>query len=131
MFSHTHTGVTDFERAFAFYSVVLKELGLVLRFRKMTKWPTSIGQAGKHQMWHGLCFDWQTLDKPHTGNGQMVAFLATSRAQVRRVYETALANGGTCEGAPGLRPHYHSNYYGAYFRDTEGNKVCVACHEAE
>ena len=134
MFSHTHTGVTDFERAFAFYSVVLKELGLVLRFREDDE------VANIH--WAG----WQTPDvarplfligKPfdkeahQVGNGQMVAFLATSREQVRRVYETALANGGTCEGAPGLRPHYHSNYYGAYFRDTEGNKVCVACHEAE
>ena len=134
MFSHIHTGVSDFERAFAFYSVVLKELGLVLRFREDDE------VANIH--WAG----WQTPDvarplfligKPfdkaahQVGNGQMVAFLAVSRAQVRRVYETALANGGTCEGAPGLRPHYHANYYGAYFRDTEGNKVGVVCHEAE
>ena len=48
-----------------------------------------------------------------------------------KINEIALANGGTCEGAPGLRPHYHANYYGAYFRDTEGNKVGVVCHEAE
>jgi len=40
----------------------------------------------------------------------------------------ALASGGVSEGAPGLRPEYHANYYGAYFRDTEGNKLCVACH---
>jgi catechol 2,3-dioxygenase-like lactoylglutathione lyase family enzyme len=134
MLSHIHTGVTDFERAFTFYSVVLKELGLVLRFREDDE------VANIH--WAG----WQTPDvarplfligKPfdkaahQVGNGQMVAFLATSREQVRRVYETALANGGTCEGAPGLRPHYHANYYGAYFRDTEGNKVGVVCHEAE
>jgi catechol 2,3-dioxygenase-like lactoylglutathione lyase family enzyme len=134
MFSHIHTGVSDFERAFTFYSVVLKELGLVLRFKEEDL-VTNIHWAG-----------WQTPDvgrplfligKPFdkeahlAGNGQMVAFLASSRAQVRRVYDTALANGGVSEGPPGLRPHYHANYYGAYFRDTEGNKVGVACHEAE
>jgi hypothetical protein len=58
----------------------------------------------------------------------MVAFLAESREVVSRAYEVALANGATSEGEPGLRPEYHANYFGAYFRDTEGNKVCVACH---
>jgi lactoylglutathione lyase len=42
-----------------------------------------------------------------------------------------MANGGVSEGAPGLRPEYHDHYYGAYFRDPDGNKLCVACHEAE
>ena len=60
----------------------------------------------------------------------MTAFLASSRAQVDAVYQVALAHGGSSEGAPGLRPEYHANYYGAYVRDTEGNKLCVACHEA-
>jgi lactoylglutathione lyase len=69
---------------------------------------------------------------PHVaGNGQMVAFLASSRAMVERAHATALAHGGRCEGAPGLRPEYHPHYYGAYFRDPEGNKLCVACHSAE
>jgi catechol 2,3-dioxygenase-like lactoylglutathione lyase family enzyme len=63
------------------------------------------------------------------GNGQMVAFLANSRDSVDRAYATALAHGATSEGAPGLRPEYHSNYYGAYFRDPDGNKLCVACHQ--
>jgi lactoylglutathione lyase len=62
------------------------------------------------------------------GNGQMVAFLAESREVVDRVYATALASGGVPEGAPGRRPEYHADYYGAYFRDTEGNKICVAYH---
>ena len=65
------------------------------------------------------------------GNGQMVAFGAADRATVDRAYQAALANGGTSEGPPGLRPEYHANYYGAYFRDPEGNKLCVACHAAE
>ena len=39
--------------------------------------------------------------------------------------------GSVCEGPPGLRPHYHANYYGAYFRDLDGNKLCVCCHAEE
>lgn len=68
-------------------------------------------------------------ERPHeAGNGQMVEFLARDRATVDEAHAVAIANGGTSEGPPGLRPEYHENYYGAYFRDTEGNKLCVACH---
>ena len=62
------------------------------------------------------------------GNGQVVAFLAATRAIVDAAHAAALASGGACQGAPGLRPEYHAHYYGAYFRDPEGNKLCVACH---
>jgi lactoylglutathione lyase len=58
----------------------------------------------------------------------MTAFLASRRDIVDKAYAVALANGGRAEGPPGLRPGYHQHYYGAYFRDTEGNKICVACH---
>jgi predicted lactoylglutathione lyase len=58
----------------------------------------------------------------------MVAFLAESRALVDKAYAVALSNGGTSEGAPSLRPEYHEHYYGAYFRDPDGNKLCVVCH---
>jgi lactoylglutathione lyase len=64
------------------------------------------------------------------GNGQMTALMAPDRAAVDRAYQAALAAGGRDEGAPGLRPQYHAHYYGAYFRDPEGNKLCVVCHEA-
>ena len=57
-----------------------------------------------------------------------MAFLAIDRATVRQAYEIALAHGGVSEGAPGLRPEYHADYYGAYFRDPDGNKLCVVCH---
>jgi len=60
----------------------------------------------------------------------MTAFLAESREVVDKAYAAALAGGGVSEGEPGLRPEYHANYYGAYFKDTEGNKICVACHSA-
>jgi predicted lactoylglutathione lyase len=59
----------------------------------------------------------------------MTAFLANDRGTVDLVHAAALAAGGQDDGAPGLRPQYHENYYGAYFRDLDGNKLCVACHE--
>lgn len=127
MFSHIFVGVTDFERALRFYAPLMQALGQHQRF------------VDRSRPWAG----WQTegvarplflIGKPFegehaAGNGQMTAFLADSRAQVDAVYQTALTHGGGSEGAPGLRPEYHAHYYGAYFRDTEGNKLCVACHE--
>ena len=62
------------------------------------------------------------------GNGGMVALSAPDRAAVDAVYSLAIKLGGTCEGKPGLRLHYHPHYYGAYFRDPVGNKLCVVCH---
>lgn len=58
----------------------------------------------------------------------MVAFLAESRAKVDEAFGIALAHGGVSDGLPGLRPEYHAHYYGAYFRDPDGNKLCAVCH---
>ncbi|MDI4632874.1 VOC family protein [Pelomonas sp. V22] len=127
MFSHIVTGVADFERALRFYGAVLDTLGIQQRF------------VDRSRPWAG----WQSSPEPRplfviaapfnrephqAGNGQMLAFLASTREQVDRAHAAALLNGGSDEGAPGLRPEYHAHYYGAYFRDPEGNKVCVVCH---
>jgi predicted lactoylglutathione lyase len=61
----------------------------------------------------------------------MVALLAQNRAQVEQAHRLALAHGGRCEGPPGLRAEYHPDYYGTYFRDPDGNKLCVVCHQPE
>jgi lactoylglutathione lyase len=61
----------------------------------------------------------------------MTALLAPGRAQVDAAYARALELGGSDEGAPGLRPHYHAHYYGAYVRDPDGNKLCICCHDPE
>ena len=130
MFSHVFTSVSDFERAFAFYSGVLDELHLELRFHEPQKpWAGWHSPGGARPLFViAKPFD----GLPHqAGNGQMVAFAAKDRSVVRAAYEAALRLGGTSEGGPGLRPEYHPNYYGAYFRDTEGNKVCIASHGAE
>lgn len=129
MFSHIFVGVKDFDRALAFYKPVMEALGAPLRF------------VDASRPWAG----WQSLPNPRplfligapydrkkhdAGNGQMVAFLAKDRAMVVEVHRLALTLGAVSEGEPGLRPEYHANYYGAYIRDPEGNKLCFACHDA-
>jgi catechol 2,3-dioxygenase-like lactoylglutathione lyase family enzyme len=128
MFSHVFVGVVDFERALPFYRAVMLGLDVKERFCDRSKpwagWQPSVGARPLFVI--GSPFDGQ-MHSP--GNGQMTAFLANNRAQVDAAYVAALANGGLSEGGPGMRPEYHENYYGAYFRDTEGNKLCVVCHE--
>ena len=61
----------------------------------------------------------------------MTAFQVARRDAVDLAHEYALRLGVRDEGPPGLRPQYHPNYYGAYFRDPDGNKLCVCCHAPE
>lgn len=128
MFSHIFVGVSDFGRAHAFYAPLMQLLGLRQRFHQPEKaWAAWQLQAGGRPLFIiGKPFD----GGPHAaGNGQMTAFLADTPQVVDQVHAQALAMGGLDEGAPGLRPHYHAHYYGAYFRDPDGNKLCVVCHD--
>lgn len=130
MFSHVFVSVTDFDRAFDFYSKVMQVLGLELRFNEPQKPWAGWHSEGKTRPYFVIChpFNGQSHDP---GNGQMAAFSAANRAIVDAAHAIALANGGRSEGLPGLRPEYHPNYYGAYMRDPDGNKFCVVCHSAE
>lgn len=128
MLSHVFIGLQDFERAYAFYSALMEVLDIAPRFvdrsRPWAGWQSTPGPRPLFVI--GAPWDGQG----HVaGNGQMVALLAASHAVVDRAHAAALAHGGTDEGAPGLRPQYHEHYYGAYFRDPEGNKLCVVCHD--
>lgn len=127
MFSHVCVGVADFPRALAFYRALMPVLGIAERFcepsRPWAGWQSSPGPRPLFVI--GTPFDGQPQAP---GNGPMTAFQAATRAMVDEAHATALAAGGHCEGPPGLRPHYHPDYYGTYFRDTEGNKLCVVCH---
>ncbi len=127
MFSHVYVGTNDFETAFAFYGPLLELLGQKLRFHEpSTPWAGwQPADASRPLFLLGAPYDGGSASP---GNGQMTAFLAPSRAIVDRCHALAIASGGTSEGPPGLRPQYHSNYYGAYFRDPDGNKLCVCCH---
>lgn len=130
MFSHICVGTNDFERARAFYAAVFAVLGHPLRFSEpdngAAAWQPK--NADRPLFFLTRPFDGAPAS---VGNGQMTALLAQSRAEVDRCHAVALANGATCEGPPGLRPHYHADYYGAYARDPDGNKLCVCCHRAE
>ncbi len=130
MISHVTIGITDFNRAYQFYSIIMSELGLQLKFCDAQKpWAGWVSHSAPRPLF--------LISKPidgevaAAGNGQMIALLASSRETVDRTYAQALARGGTSEGKPGLRPQYHEYYYGAYFRDLDGNKICICCHEAE
>ncbi len=127
MLSHVFLGVNDFDRAFAFYTGLMKELGLVLKFadaaRPWAAWHTA--ESPRPLFIIGRPFDQQPAA---AGNGQMLALLAVSNEMVDRSHAMALSLGARCEGRPGLRPEYHANYYGAYFRDPGGNKICVCFH---
>jgi lactoylglutathione lyase len=129
MLSHVYVGINNFEPALAFYSALMEVLGARRRFVDTTRpWAAwQPAEAPRPLFVIGAPYDGQ----PATcGNGQMVALMASSREMVDRAYAAARAHGGECEGAPGLRPQYHANYYGAYFRDPEGNKLSVVCHDA-
>lgn len=130
MYSHICVGVTDFERALSFYTAVLEPLGLERRFcEREVPWAGwQCAGGGRPLFVIAAPYD----GGPHVaGNGQLTAFAADARLQVDEVYRLALSLGASDEGAPGLRPHYHANYYGAYFRDLDGNKLCVVCHSPE
>lgn len=128
MFSHVHVGVDDFPRALAFYSAILPILGWRLKFVEAERpWAGWQPEGSDRPLFLiGAPYDGRPASP---GNGQMVAFLAASRATVDRFYAAALAEGAIGEGAPGLRPEYHALYYGAYLRDPDGNKLCICNHD--
>lgn len=130
MISHVFLGIGNFDRALTFYAKLMANLDLTLKFCDASKpWAGWVSQASPRPILViGQPFD-GNVSAP--GNGHMVALLAPSRDAVRRCHASALELGGTCEGEPGLRPHYHPDYYGAYFRDPDGNKLCVCCHDPE
>ena len=88
----------------------------------------AFGEATGPKLFVGPTFDGQPATN---GNGTHIAFIAKDRPTVDAFYAAALANGGSDEGPPGPRPHYHPNYYGAYVRDPDGNKVQAVCHRAQ
>jgi lactoylglutathione lyase len=127
MFSHIMLGVGDVAKATDFYDGLMNLLGHKLRFREQSWAAWQPTDMGRPLFLIGKPFDGAPASP---GNGQMIAFSASSRSLVDQAHAYALAHGGRDEGAPGLRPQYHSNYYGAYFRDLDGNKICVVCHTA-
>ena len=123
MFSHVTIGSSDPNKAARFYDEVLATLGIDTLFN--IEDVVAYGDAAGPKTFILKPFDG---GPPVPGNGGHIAYLAKTRAQVDAFYTAALKQGGTDEGAPSLRPQYHPNYYGAYVRDPEGNKIQAVCH---
>jgi catechol 2,3-dioxygenase-like lactoylglutathione lyase family enzyme len=125
MLSHVSLGTSDAARAAAFYDPVLAVLGM----RKLCERDGSID--------YGTAMTVFSLEKPtdgkpaSAGNGVHVAFAAGTRDQVDAFHRAALAHGGSDAGAPGLRPEYDANYYAAFVRDPDGNKIEAVCFLAK
>jgi len=116
MIGYVTLGTNDLQRAAKFYDAIAAELETprMMEFDTFIAWGKPDGGAGI-----GLTkpYDGNTAT---VGNGVMVALEAKDEAQVQRLYDIALANGGSCEGPPGPRGE---GFYAGYFRDPDGNKL--------
>jgi len=125
MIDHMGIGCSDFDASRRFYEAALAPLGMV-KVMQVTPEMTGgyhgigMGSAGKPVFWFG--------SGGARGTGMHVAFTAQTRTQVDAFYEAAMANGGRDNGPPGIRAHYHPDYYGAFVLDPDGVNVEAVCH---
>jgi catechol 2,3-dioxygenase-like lactoylglutathione lyase family enzyme len=127
MLHHVSVGVADVARATGFYDSVLAALGYK---RVMEVLPYGVGYGtDKPEFWVGLP---ENRAPAAVGNGVHIGFTARSKAAVQAFHRAALAAGGSDEGAAGPRPIYGPDYYGAFVRDLDGNKLeaCLAPEHA-
>lgn len=119
MLSTGRFGTRDLPRAKTFYDGIAELLGAARVYDR----PNLAGYRGANG---GIFIIGEPLaGEAQPGNGTMLGFEAPTRAAVRAVHARALELGGTCEGAPGIRGEDPDGYYGAYFRDLDGNKMTV------
>ncbi len=119
---HIGVAVRDLEKSKAFYVAALAPLGI--RIVKEVDGAAGFGVEGAPgEFWIGA-------HEQAPAGVVHVAFAARDRAQVRAFHEAALAAGARDNGAPGLRPQYHANYYGAFVLDPDGNNIEAVCHTA-
>ena len=126
MIDHTGVTVSDFEKSKQFYVAALAAIGytLILEFPASVTGHTDVagfGEPPKPDFW---------ISRGKPNNPPVhVAFRVPNRATVDAFYAAALKAGGRDNGAPGIRPHYHSNYYGAFVLDLDGHNIEAVCHE--
>ncbi|HYI63627.1 MAG TPA: VOC family protein [Allosphingosinicella sp.] len=129
MLDHVGFAVADAERSRRFYEAALAPLGITL-IMSVTPEQTEaggtahgFGSDGKPYFWFG--------DNERVGEGTHIAFATETRAEVDAFHAAALAAGGRDNGAPGLRPLYHPNHYGAFVLDPDGMNIEAVCHRPE
>jgi len=123
MFDHVKFGVSDFAASKAFYLKALEPLGVAVVAEGPPTYGIELSAGGKVS----LCL-FQTEERPAHLH---LAFTAESRRQVEAFHRAALEAGGKDNGAPGLRPHYHANYYAAFVIGPDGHNLEAVCHELE
>jgi catechol 2,3-dioxygenase-like lactoylglutathione lyase family enzyme len=124
MFDHVKFGVSDFAASKAFYIKALEPLGVVVVGEGAPAYGIELCTPGGTV---SLCL-FQTEEKPAHLH---VAFQAENRQQVEAFYRAALEAGGKDNGAPGLRPNYHANYYAAFVIGPDGHNLEAVCHKPE
>jgi catechol 2,3-dioxygenase-like lactoylglutathione lyase family enzyme len=132
MLGYVCFGTYDLGRATRFYDAILAPLGMQRCVTGDPVWDRSSagwgiyedGGARELAFWIGKAFDQLAAT---AGNGTMVGFRGRSWKEIDDFYAAALANGGSCEGTPGLRLPYGPDFYAAYVRDLDGNKLCAVC----
>jgi catechol 2,3-dioxygenase-like lactoylglutathione lyase family enzyme len=126
MIDHIGVAVADMDRAKTFYTSALEPLGVGLVMEVSAEETGGDAHAGFGA--DNIAFFWiGTGAKPK--GGTHVAFAVRTRAEVDAFYRAAIAGGGRDNGAPGLRPEYHPNYYGAFVFDPDGNNIEAVCHK--
>lgn len=124
MFDHVKFGVSDYAASRQFFLEALAPLGVVVIAEGTPAYGVELSTpTGKVS----LCL-FQTEEKPAHLH---LAFVADTRAQVDAFHRAALAAGAKDNGAPGLRPHYHANYYAAFVIGPDGHNIEAVCHAPE
>jgi catechol 2,3-dioxygenase-like lactoylglutathione lyase family enzyme len=124
MIDHVGFPVSDYARAKAFYEKALAPLGYTLimevQQNEQGAKAAGFGANGKPDFWIG--------GEGGLNRAMHIAIAARDRAAVDAFYRAAMAAGARDNGAPGLRPHYHANYYGAFVLDPDGHNIEAVCH---
>lgn len=124
MFDHMTFGIADYDRSVAFYDSALAPLGITRLFEVPPEQSDGVKVVGYGDDRPRF---WMAEERATTGI-MHVAFRAQSRAQVDAFHAAAIRAGGMNNGAPGLRPHYHAEYYAAFVRDPDGHNIEAVCH---
>jgi catechol 2,3-dioxygenase-like lactoylglutathione lyase family enzyme len=124
MLDHVSLGVSDLARSRRFYDAALRPLGL-LRIVNFQDRGSDYGAAPGSL---GVEFTITVERVAAPSLGMHICFRAPNREAVREFHRLALGSGGRDDGAPGLRPHYHASYYGAFVLDPDGHRIEAVCH---